>query len=239
MAVDSIPKAIGYIDGLNFYENSKDQDWYPYGWCDWRATIQNYCPGSVPHVKYFTSMYAGHDGEVVRRQDLHLRAMREIAGAEIIVGHTRRRELKCQRCKTPLTCHVCGASERFNEKLTDVKLALAILEDGIYRDFDRGFLVTTDVDILPAVEAVLRCNDKAIVTLLYPPVPSIAEDFHELALRSKRFGCMRLDLARMQRFPETLPKGWGTLPEHWRIGAGKRKVSSQRRMPLPRRQQLD
>ncbi len=27
-------RVTGYIDGMNFYEASKDKKWYPAGWCN-------------------------------------------------------------------------------------------------------------------------------------------------------------------------------------------------------------
>ena len=50
---------IGYIDGLNFYETSKDKDYYPAGWCNWTQTIGAYCPGADVLVRYFTTLYTG------------------------------------------------------------------------------------------------------------------------------------------------------------------------------------
>lgn len=32
-------RAVADIDGMNFYESSKDKRWYPAGWCNWLKTI--------------------------------------------------------------------------------------------------------------------------------------------------------------------------------------------------------
>ena len=217
-------KVLLYVDGLNFYESSKRQWWYPYGWCNWRKTIENYCPGSEVQVKYFTSERAGKDPEAVGRQRLHLKAMEEVAGAKIIKGETRRRIVKCQRCGGAMRCPECGSDEKFTEKMTDVKIALHILEDAIDDAFDRAYLVSGDLDLLPALEAALRRNDRAQIIVLFPPDGIIVDEFKELEKKyEKRVRCAPLDTRLMQRFPDDLPKRWRMeLPEHWRADAGPR-----------------
>jgi hypothetical protein len=46
-------RAVAYIDGMNFYEASKDKQWYPAGWCNWMETIATYAPSATGvSVKY-------------------------------------------------------------------------------------------------------------------------------------------------------------------------------------------
>jgi len=213
-----------YVDGLNFYESSKRYRWYPYGWCNWRKTIENYCPGAEVQVKYFTSERSGRDQEAMERQRLHLKAMEDIAHAKIIKGETRRRSVQCQRCGGTMRCPQCGSNERFTEKMTDVKIALHIFEDAIDEAFDRAYVVSGDLDLLPALEAALRRNDRAQIVVLFPPDGIIVEEFMDLERKhEKHVRCLRLDTRLMQRFPDDLPKRWHMeLPEHWRVDAGPR-----------------
>src|SRR5579863_3357149 len=123
-------RVVGYIDGLNFYEASKDKPWYPAGWCNWKETLSAYCPGAEVSVRYFTTLYTGGDQARVRRQKLHLLAMKEVASAEIIYGSCRERLIKCPECKSGLRCR-CGCNKRFTEKMTDVNLAVRLVEDAV------------------------------------------------------------------------------------------------------------
>jgi|SRR5271157_1227759 len=141
-------RAVGYIDGMSFYEASKEKQWYPAGWCNWTETIGAYCPGADVSVRYFTSRYTGSDQKIVRRQELHLLAMGEVAKADLIEGSCRERSLKCPRCDEQLRCRVCGCTKRTDEKMTDVKIALRLLEDAIDGLFERAYLVSSDVDLL-------------------------------------------------------------------------------------------
>ena len=217
-------KVFLYVDGLNFYESSKRQWWYPYGWCNWRKTIENYCPGAEVQVRYFTSERSGNDRDAMERQRLHLKAMEKVADAMIIKGETRRRVVQCQRCGGSMRCPECGAGDKFTEKMTDVKIALHILEDAIDDAFDRAYLVSGDLDLLPALEAALRRNDRAQIVVLFPPDGIIVDEFKDLERKyEKRVRCLPLDTKRMVRFPDDLPKRWGMeLPEHWKVDAGPR-----------------
>jgi len=42
-------RVLGYIDGMNFYEASKDKRWYPAGWCNWTQTLAR---GLLPWCRY-------------------------------------------------------------------------------------------------------------------------------------------------------------------------------------------
>jgi uncharacterized LabA/DUF88 family protein len=222
-------RVIGYIDGLNFYEASKNKEWYPAGWCNWTETLSAYCPGAEVSVRYFTALYAGRDERRAQRQRLHLLAMKEVAGAKIIYGSSRERPTRCQACRLELQCQ-CGCDTRFVEKMTDVNIAIRMLEDAVDGLFDRAYLMTADVDLVPAIDAVLRrARDSQVIALL-PPESVVAEEFANLERAWPRRAVARhLNLDKLRRFPDDLPLRWGMrLPEHWREHAGRRPLSNHR-----------
>jgi hypothetical protein len=208
-------RVIGYIDGLNFYHASKGKAWYPAGWCNWTETFSVYCPGAAVSVRYFTSRYPGGDQDSKQRQNLHLRAMSEVAKAEIIEGSIRQRVDR--RCE-------CGRGTRLVEKMTDVNIAIRLVEDAIDGLFDLAYVVSADVDLVPAIHAALRRSRGAQVFGLLPPESEMAEEYRRLEVfYGERSAAAYLDLAKMRRFPDDLPLRWGmTLPEHWREQAGRR-----------------
>ena len=217
-------RVCGYVDGMNFYEASKDQAWYPAGWCNWTQTLGEYAPSASVSVRYFTTLYTGSDRIRVRRQKLHLLAMEEEAKAEIVYGSLRSRDLKCPRCNEDLACHACGCRKRYAEKMVDVKIALRLLEDAVDSLFDRAYVVSADLDLVPAVRAALDRAKKSQVFVLLPPGTVKDEELANLERdypgRSKS---EYLDLGKMIRFPDDLPKRWQMkLPNHWRKDAGRR-----------------
>lgn len=216
-------RVIGYVDGMNFYEASKDKQWYPAGWCNWTQTVAAYCPGADVSVRYFTTLYTGSDQSRVRRQKLHLLAMNEVARAEIIYGSCRERPIRCPACKLGMQCR-CGCDRRFIEKMTDVNIAVHLLEDAIDNLFDRAYLVSADVDLVPAIHAVLRRAPESQVVVLLPPEAVVAAEFANLERAYPRRAIARhLDLNKLRRFPDELPRQWGMrLPAHWAENAGRR-----------------
>ena len=229
-------RVIGYIDGMNFYETSRDKDYYPAGWCNWTQTIGAYCPGADVSIKYFTTIYTGSDRTRVRRQELHLLAMREVARADLIYGSIRARDLRCPKCTAELHCHVCGCTRRFAEKMTDVEIAVHLLEDALDFLFDRAYLVSADVDLVPAVRAALDRAPKSQIFVLLPPGTVKDEEFTNLERHYPgRSKYEYLDLNKMRRFPDDLPRQWNRrLPEHWRKDAGKRPDRPEQDISSPR-----
>jgi uncharacterized LabA/DUF88 family protein len=223
-------RVIAYIDGMNFYEASKNHSWYPAGWCNWTETIRAYCPGAVVSVRYFTSKYIGGDRKRKRRQDLHLMAMEQEAKAELVYGSCRLRRSRCPKC--------AAQSQRVAEKMTDVNIAVRLLEDAVDSLFDHAYLVSSDIDLVPAVHAALRRAPESQIRVLLPPGAVKAEEFSNLErLYPDRSSTEYLDLSRIRRFPDDLPRRWNRrLPAHWREDAGARPDHPEQETTLPRTQ---
>jgi len=68
------------------------------------------------------------------------------------------------------SCHRCGHSwKAHEEKETDVRLALAVLEDGYDDLYDRAIIVSADSDLVPVIEqARRRFVDKAYYVAALP-----------------------------------------------------------------------
>lgn len=149
--------------------------------------------------------------------------MEKVARAEIVYGACRERPLRCPECKSGLKC-TCGCDKRFTEKMTDVNIAVRLVGDTVDDLFDRAYLVSADVDLLPAVDAVMRRSRHAQVVVLLPPETEMAEEFTKLEVAYPGRSIARyLDLKKMRRFPDDLPSRWGmALPAHWRENAGRR-----------------
>jgi uncharacterized LabA/DUF88 family protein len=210
-----------YVDGFNFYHASLENPAvYPYGWCNWKDTAQNYCGpnATVAKVKYFTSLV--RDARKVARQTLHIKAMETIA--EVIYGEfATRGNKRCSQCGRVLSCGNCGSAEHTVEKKTDVNIAVHMLRDAVNHMYTEALLVTADRDLLPVVEAVLdrqQFPDPLRVTVLFPPGARFNTEFLERERMLRGLRCIELSTARMVRFPEELARRWNfRFPQHWRI----------------------
>lgn len=206
-----------YVDGFNFYGSTRGTDTYPYGWCNWRRTAENYCGQNrtISHVKYFTSEIITTDKPKQDRQKLHIAAMKTIA--DVILGRFVPRTHQCREC---------GWTETFNrEKKTDTNIAVHMVFDAAANRYDEAFLITADMDLLPAVEMVsdARCfNPPRKVTVLIPPHAHTNKEF-VAALDGCRSGLVRtIDLhsSNIVRFPEELAANLGfPFPRHWSLGS--------------------
>lgn len=102
----------------------------------------------------------------------------------------------------------------YEEKRTDVNIAVKILEDAFLRNYDRAIIMSWDSDIVPAIESVKRNFPKVIFTTLWITWTKwylIKDhcDTHEIIWYKKMISCM---------FPLSIPtKRWENIkiPEEW------------------------
>jgi uncharacterized LabA/DUF88 family protein len=133
-----------YIDGFNFYYsiyNNKELH-RCVCWCDFRKLAEKHLltdEYELARIKYFTSLVGDYGGFIEQeRQDLWLRAIKNIEGLEIIEGY-----------------HVKHPYKPREEKQTDVNIAVEMLMDAfLHDDFDKAILLSGDLDLAPAALAV-------------------------------------------------------------------------------------
>jgi len=187
-----VPTVNVYIDGYNFYrpiqikaEESSDERILRLAWCDYcalaaRLAAREFGAHQLGAVKLFTAY--GRD-EVRRimtttglqRKKMWLEALHLAAGGRIHISFGRW-ELKP------------NDPRHAKEKLTDVKLAISLVRDGLvsrareqkspppcidlsrlYEDddpawpFDKAIVVSCDKDFLPAAEMVVKETKKQVV----------------------------------------------------------------------------
>ena len=181
-----------YIDGYNFYrpiqkkaEESRDQRILHLAWCDYcklssLLATREFGLHRLGAIKLFTA-YARDDvrrmmsSQGLRRKESWLEALHLATGGRIHISFGRW-ELKLHE------------PEHAKEKLTDVKLAISLVRDGLlpseaakksqqwsydlghlYEDddpawpFDKAIVISCDKDFLPAAEMVTRETKKPVV----------------------------------------------------------------------------
>ena len=116
-----------YVDGLNLYHGLKSRSWRRYYWLNLRRLAERLLrPGqSLVMVRYFTARFLprSHDPDQPQRQDTYLKALETLPDLTIQHGY--------HLPKTG-TCRQCGATwATFEEKMTDVNIAVALLHDAM------------------------------------------------------------------------------------------------------------
>lgn len=155
-------------------------------------------------VHYFTAAVTG-PGRA--RQSTYLRALQ--AHGRCTTVHEGRFQRKTQRCR------VCGAERStYEEKESDVGLAVAMAVGAAQHTYDKAFLVSGDSDMLPAVRAVRAVAPGTPVVAVFPPKRSS----HDLEQGVDATLRMFDRLPRRHQLPREVTTSNGDLlrrPDHW------------------------
>jgi uncharacterized LabA/DUF88 family protein len=146
-------KIVFFVDGFNLYhaldyfQTGPDHFQYrKYKWLNLQKLASLFVGrlDSLQEVLLFTA-FATWDSAKVARHKLFVRA-NESAGVSVVYGEFKRKEKRCS------LCHRRYPS--FEEKQTDVNIALSLLQYAITDRYDRAVIVSGDTDLIPAIKAV-------------------------------------------------------------------------------------
>jgi len=118
-------------------------------------------PGqTLVHTKYFTSRIS-QPPDKVKRQSTYIEAIQTLSDVSIFFGHY---------LMSPRTCRNCGFMyEVAQEKMTDVNIAVEILQDAFQNAFDTAILISADSDLIAPVAAVRKLFPAKRVIVACPP----------------------------------------------------------------------
>ena len=101
------------------------------------------------------------------------------------------------------------------EKMTDVNIAVELLEDAFQDRFDTALLISADSDLVPPVLAVKRLFPKKRVVTVFPP----GRSSQALKQCSDAFFVLGRAKLAVSQLPETIRKPDGVLlqrPSQWK-----------------------
>jgi len=155
-------RVVVYIDGFNLYHGIKEAGWNECLWLDLPklgGALLN-SRQSLQGIKYFTALVR-YPANKRKRQVTFIEALEATGGVDIIYGRYQ---------KNIVTCRNCGHTWRSdNEKMTDVQLAVELLNDAYQDKFDTALLISADGDLLPPIRMIgSQFPDKRVVTF-FPP----------------------------------------------------------------------
>ena len=164
-AQPSAPRVAVYVDGLNLYHGLKAAGWRRYYWLDLRRLAENLLrPGqTLTAVRYFTARFAPSRADPMQhiRQDTYLQALATWPDLSIHYGYHQPKRT---------TCAQCGASsETYEEKMTDVNIAIAMLADAQDNAFERAIVISADADLAGPIGAVRNRYASKQVIVAFPP----------------------------------------------------------------------
>ena len=136
-----------FIDGFNVYHAlQREARYHKYKWLDFSklATFFIRQQDQIADVVYFTAL-ANWDIQKANRHKILIAALR-FKGVKIILGQFQKVEKHCRKCHRHYST--------FEEKKTDVNIAVEILKSTVKDEFDTALIVSGDSDLVPVVEAV-------------------------------------------------------------------------------------
>jgi len=199
-------KVAVFIDGFNIYHALEDNlSYHKYKWLNLEKLSKCFTGSKDTITKnfYFTA-YATWNMQKLSRHKIYVEALR-LAGVEAVFGAFRRKDRRCRVCnKRYLT---------FEEKRTDVNIAIKLFQTAIDGLWDTALIISGDSDLIPAIQAIKSTfPDKKIGVII--PIGRRAEelklvtDFHakikEKHLKTCQFDDeIRLDGGRVLKRPSS------------------------------------
>ena len=197
-----------YVDGFNLYHGLKQKHGHRYLWLDLEVLVSRLIRPSqqLVAIDYFTARVRNQTTSE-RRQATYLDAL--AAHSRLVTVVEGRFQEKNHYCRS------CGNQwASYEEKETDVSIAVTLVEDGAAHLFDTALLISGDSDLCPAVRSLRRaCPDKRVIAV-FPPKRHSAE------LGRLADGVLRINDAtiRQSQLPESVVSPAGISlkrPNYW------------------------
>ena len=147
-------RTIAYIDGLNlFYRALKGTE---FKWLDVAALVRRQLPPDcrLSQIKYFSALVRG-DSEGRIAQEIYLNALRDLQNVTVSEGYYIEKNVtgKMREADARL-----ATVRTFEEKCTDVDLAIAIVVDVMENRCDCVAVISNDGDLRGALRFARRCQ---------------------------------------------------------------------------------
>lgn len=153
-------RVAAFVDGFNLYHALDDNPaFHKYKWLNLAKLVRCFVrvEDEIKAIFYFTA-YATWAPKKVEKHKNYVRAL-ELEGVKPIFGQFRQKDRKCPKCKKAYTT--------FEEKETDVNIAIKLFQTAIADLYDTALIVSGDSDLIPALEAVKQTfpNKKIVVVI--------------------------------------------------------------------------
>lgn len=161
----SANRVVMYIDGFNLYYGMRSKGWRRYYWLNLHSLAERLLrPGqTLAGIKYFTARVIPNAGseDKARRQNVYLEALATLPDVDINYGYYLP---KTQRCSD------CGATwQSYEEKMTDVNIAVELLSDAYDDKFDTAIVVSADSDLARPITIIRERFPGKRVVVAFPP----------------------------------------------------------------------
>lgn len=204
-------RVVAYVDGFNLYFGLKAKGWKKHYWLDLNGLATSLLkPGqTLAGVHYFTSRIRANGRNVadMQRQSDYLDALATLPSLTIHYGHYLQKSRRC---------HSCGAQWMdYEEKMTDVNIAMQLLTDAFDDHFDTALVISADSDLTTPVRQVRARFPAKRVIVAQPP----GRNSVQLAGVATAAFTISETKVRQSQLPTTVTTASGYViqcPAHWR-----------------------
>jgi len=169
-------KVIFFIDGFNLYHALLgNKRFNRFKWLDLTSLAHKFITkdDKIEDIFYFTALAIWSPDKVKRHRDF-IKAQ-EIKGVKVVYGEFKRKDKVCPVCKKTY--------QTFEEKQTDVNIAIHLLKLAIQERYDKAFIISGDSDLIPSIDAVKSAFPHKKIGVIIPIYRSAEQlkqtcDFH-------------------------------------------------------------
>lgn len=200
-----------YVDGFNLYFGLRSKGWRKHYWLDLHALAAALLkPGqTLQGVHYFTSRIRANGRNLpdMQRQTIYLEALGTLPTLQTHFGHY---------LEKPKQCRQCGAQWiDYEEKMTDVNIAVQLLSDAFGDRFDTALLISGDSDLTTPVRKLRAQFPAKRLIVAFPPG---RQSFELKKAANATFTIGETNL-RQSQLPVQVQRADGFIlqrPTHWR-----------------------
>jgi uncharacterized LabA/DUF88 family protein len=197
-----------YVDGFNLYFGVRSKYARKYLWLDLQSLAESLLSRgqALESVTYFTARVRDDtDGE--QRQSDYLDALgAHCPKVTVMSGRFQEKGRRCRDCGNAWTV--------FEEKETDVNIAVALLTGAVRDRFDTALLISADSDLCPAVRETKSLYPEKRIIAAFPP----ARHSGELKRAVDGYLFIGHDKVRRAQLPDEVITEAGVVlrrPKHW------------------------
>jgi uncharacterized LabA/DUF88 family protein len=153
-------KAIFFIDGFNLYHSLLDKRFNKYKWLDLSSLASKFITKNevIENIYYFTALTTWSPKKV-NRHKAFIRAQ-ELNNVKIVYGEFKKKDKKCAKCHQVYST--------FEEKQTDVNIAIKLFQLAIQDQYDKAYIISGDSDLIPSIQAVKTTFPHKQIGVLIP-----------------------------------------------------------------------
>ncbi len=200
-------RVAAYVDGFNLYNGMHDARRRRSLWLNMESLLASFLGDNqdLVAVHYFTALVQGPSRQ---HQQTYLGALAAHCDVtQLHVGRFQAKRLQCRNCS--------HTRVSYEEKESDVSLAVQMVEDTASDVFDQAFIVSGDSDMAPAIRSVRRMTPHKRLIAVFPPRRS------SVTLRNAVDATLQIydRVPERHLLPEEVKAGDGTTfhrPSHWR-----------------------